>query len=210
MQKYIDLAASDSAMNYPQYFEFTEKLLAQGKTTGTNQSPEMIAYTQLNLKRMKRWNKTYTPSAAMSEAVMLAKPMIWLVITEPWCGDAAHNVPALAKIADLSDAITMKLVLRDEHPELMDEFLTNGSKSIPKLICLDAASAELLGTWGPRPEIVQNRVMAFKAAPDKTMPELYEEIHAWYNGNKQAALESEFVQLLANWANKQSQLQEIS
>lgn len=76
MQKYIDLAASDSAMDYPQYFEFTEKLLAQGKTTGTNQSPEMIAYTQLNLKRMKRWNKTYTPSAAMREAVLLAKPMI--------------------------------------------------------------------------------------------------------------------------------------
>ncbi|MGE0930775.1 thioredoxin family protein [Peijinzhouia sedimentorum] len=210
MQKYIDLAFSDSAMDYPQYFDFTEKLLAQGKTTGANQSPEMIAYSQLNLKRMKRWNKTYNPSQKMVDAASKVQDMIWLVISEPWCGDAAHNVPALAKIADLSDAITMKLVLRDEHPALMDKFLTNGSKSIPKLICIDKASAEVIATWGPRPAIVQNRVMAYKAAPDKTMPELYEEIHAWYNANKQIALEEEFEQLLTGWAVKQSQLQKIS
>ena len=210
MQKYIGLALSESAMDYQQYFDFTENLLAQGKTTGSNQSPEMIAYTQLNFKRMKRWNKTYTPSIKIAEAAANVQNMVWLVITEPWCGDAAHNVPALAKIADLSERINMKIVLRDEYPALMDEFLTNGSKSIPKLICIDEASTEILGTWGPRPAIVQHRVLSYKEAPDKTMPELYEEIHAWYNANKQAALEDEFIHLLTTWANTQKQLLELS
>ena len=76
--------------------------------------------------------------------------MDWLVLTEAWCGDAAQSLPIINKMAEVSDNITLRLILRDENLDVMDQFLQNGrSRSIPKLICHQrrySRSAWRLGT----------------------------------------------------------------
>ena len=85
--------------------------------------------------------------------------MTWLVITESWCGDASPSLPVMNKIAELSSHLELRIVLRDEHPELMDVFLTNGARSIPKLIVLDGNTNDVLGEWGPRSPKATEMVM---------------------------------------------------
>jgi hypothetical protein len=154
--------AINKAMSYADYRKMGEKLHAANKTTGPDQSETMVNYSKMNEHRMKRLDKTIVLSAEIIEVVQAIKsPQTWLVITELWCGDAAQNVPLMNKIAELNPLIQLKLVLRDENPELMNLFLTNGGKSIPILIALNDRQ-EVLWKWGPRPVHAQNMLMEYK------------------------------------------------
>ena len=64
-------------------------------------------------------------------------------------------------MAEVNSNINLQLVLRDENLELMDLFLTNGGRSIPKLIALDK-DLNILFTWGPRPQTATNMVLDYK------------------------------------------------
>ena len=77
-----------------------------------------------------------------------------LVIAEDWCGDASSTIPIVARFADAVPGMELRLLRRDEHPELMDRYLTNGARSIPIVIVLDESFREL-GHWGPRPAELQ-------------------------------------------------------
>jgi hypothetical protein len=185
-----------SAFSYTAYRQHIDQLLAEGKTTGADQSASMIDYTRMNVQRMKRIDKLGT---IQDELAALLKnwhrPFYWLVITEAWCGDAAQNIPYLVKMIALEPGSELKLVLRDEHPELMDAFLTNGSRSIPKLILLDKNSLEVLGSWGPRPEEAHRMYLdLLKAGTEKATAAL--ELHSWYAKNKGVAMQQEILQLL--------------
>ncbi|MCE4957422.1 thioredoxin family protein [Macrococcoides caseolyticum] len=79
-----------------------------------------------------------------------------IVITEDWCGDAMMNLPVLMKIAEVTD-MTISVTLRDSNPELMDQYLTNGSRSIPIFIFLNEQDEEY-ANWGPRAAKVQSYV----------------------------------------------------
>lgn len=93
-----------------------------------------------------------------------------LAITEDWCGDAMMVNPILRKIAEASD-IEVRCVSRDDNPELMDRYLTNGGKSIPKYIFLDD-KGEVKGSWGPRSPKVQQMVEDKKAKlPEQNDPQ---------------------------------------
>ena len=152
------------AMTYTQYRELIDTLLAENKTTGTNHSEAMVEYTRMNAQRMRRVEKTTVLDDELVDLMLsVQNKMIWVILTEAWCGDAAQTVPALVKIADASPLIDVKLMLRDEHPEVMDAYLTNGGRSIPKLIVLDAETMEELGTWGPRPAPAQQLFLDMKA-----------------------------------------------
>jgi hypothetical protein len=186
--------------SYPQFVEFTEQLIQENRTTGANQSEEYLAYTRMCLQRMVRWNKT---SKVSEELELLVKkinlPQVWLVITEAWCGDGAQSIPHLAKITDLNPLITLKIVLRDEHPDLMDAYLTNGARSIPKLVAMTSDLQEELFTWGPKPKYLLDRHAAFKQnSGGLTYLEFLEEIHLWYAKNKQKDLESEIYPLISS------------
>jgi hypothetical protein len=186
--------------SYPQFVEFTEQLIQENRTTGTNQSEEYLAYTRMCLQRMVRWNKT---SKVSEELELLVKkvnqPQVWLVITEAWCGDGAQSIPHLAKLTDLNPLITLKILLRDEHPDLMDAYLTNGARSIPKLVAMTSDLQEELFTWGPKPKYLLDRHAAFKQnSGGLTYLEFLEEIHLWYAKNKQKDLESEIYPLISS------------
>ena len=101
-----------------------------------------------------------------------------LVIAEDWCGDASNSVPVLARWAEEVPGLDLRIVRRDEHPDLMDRYLTNGTaRSIPIVIALDEEYREL-GHWGPRPTALQTWVMANRASIPKA--ELYPQARKWY------------------------------
>lgn len=190
----------DEGMRYGEYRQMIDDLLEKGKTTGDNHSDEMIEYTRLNVHRMSRLDKRVDLSDSLKEKLAAVdEDWIWMVLTEAWCGDAAQNVPVIAKMADQSENISLKLILRDQHLEIMDEHLTNGGRSIPKLICLDADSLEEVGEWGPRPAILQEKAMEWKDDPELTKKQWAEKLHKWYADNKTKEIQSEFEELISKW-----------
>ena len=134
----------------------------EGTTTGP-QKPSYVEYTKLSAARMRRWEKTYKPSQNTLDniASRTSEKEQWLVFSETWCGDAAHNLPFIAKWAEHA-GVDMRIILRDENTELMDEFLTNGGRSIPKLVRLNE-NFEVLGTWGPRPTPLMEEYAKWKS-----------------------------------------------
>ena len=106
-----------------------------------------------------------------------AAPRHLLVLAEDWCGDASNTIPVLAKVAEQVPGLELRVLRRDEHPEVMDRYLTNGARSIPIVIALDGDFAEL-GHWGPRPTELQAWVMSRKGIVPKV--DLYPQIRKWY------------------------------
>ena len=121
-----------------------------------------------NLARVPDWARNAVPPGAARKL---------LVIAEDWCGDASNTVPVVAKLADAVPGLELRVILRDANPEVMDRYLTNGSRSIPVVIALDEDYQEL-GHWGPRPTELQAWVMANRATMPKT--ELYPKVRKWY------------------------------
>lgn len=120
----------------------------------------------------------------------------WLVITESWCGDAAHAIPAMNQLTNFTPNIDLKLVLRDENLELMDAFLTQGSLSIPKLIVLDNETEEVVADWGPRPSVATQLVKDYKAEYGELSPEFKKDLQVWYNKDKSQNIIEDLAELI--------------
>ena len=196
----IRSALVDGGVSYPEFVQFTEQLIQENRTTGPNQSEEYLSYTQICLQRILRWNKTSKVSDELARLMgRVNRPQVWLLITEAWCGDGAQSIPHLAKLAELSPKITLKIVIRDEHPDLMDAYLTNGNRSIPKLISVTADLQQELFTWGPKPKYLIDRYAAFKQNSEgRSYSDFLEEVHLWYAKNKQKDLEAEIYPLISS------------
>ncbi len=183
--------------NYTDYRDLVIDLVAKESTTGNDKSEAMANYTMLNDKRMKRWDKTIKLSeSTLTRLANFKGNVTWIVITESWCGDAAHVVPAIAKLAEQSENITLKLVLRDTNDDLMNQFLTNGGKSIPKLIMIDSETGEVLNTFGPRPVAATKLVADYKAKHGMITPEFKEDLQGWYNKDKGQSTIEDLLQML--------------
>ena len=111
-----------------------------------------------------------------SAAVQASPGRKLLVIAEDWCGDASSTIPILAKLAATVPGLELRVILRDQHPEVMDRYLTKGSRSIPIVIALDEEFREL-GHWGPRPRELQAWVMEHRLTVPKA--ELYPQVRQW-------------------------------
>ncbi len=186
--------------DYKNYFTkgigYNQYKLNMAKDLALNADLKIKEYINLNQRRMHRVEKTYIPSAEIiSEVKNLKHKTYWLVLTEHWCGDASQTLPALNAIAEISEGkIEMKLVYRDQNDDLMNAYLTNGTKSIPKLIQLDE-HFNVTGIWGPRPSIAQKMVKELKSNP-ATAATYANELHLWYAKDKQQSMEKEVAQLL--------------
>ena len=83
-----------------------------------------------------------------------------LILAADWCGDVVRNVPVVFRIMETAGIKTEVLIL-EENPEVMDDFLTMGGRSVPIVIFADTGGY-VLGHWGPRPEHVQKHMIEFK------------------------------------------------
>ncbi|EAQ42760.2 thioredoxin family protein [Polaribacter sp. MED152] len=194
--KEIITKSLENTYTYLEYKNLVKHLLAEGKSTGPNQSEALTNYSLLNDKRMKRLDKTIKLTEnTQLEIAKVTAPQTWLVITEGWCGDAAQNLPVIAKMASLNSNIELKLVLRDENLELMDLFLTNGGRSIPKLIILDN-DLNVLNTWGPRPSIATKMVADYKAEHGALDANFKQDLQVWYNKDKGQSTQNDFVEMI--------------
>jgi thioredoxin-like negative regulator of GroEL len=185
------------AYTYQAYRQLVDELLAQGKTTGPEQSEELTAYTDLNVKRMERLDKTVQVQPALAAAAAgLQGHYLWLIITEGWCGDAAQLVPIMEAVAQASAGhLTTRYVLRDEHPELMQNYLTGGGKAIPKLLVVNPDTLVEITHWGPRPAPAQTLLHKLKAE-GATHEEYAREIHTWYAHDRTQTTQTELLALV--------------
>lgn len=181
------------------YNEYMEKFKDEVNNTNSeilkDNDRQSLEYKKLNFQRTQRIEKSYEVSGELkSEIENIQEKQIWMVITESWCGDSAQNLPYIAKMALLNPGIDFRIIHRDENPDIMDLYLTNGTRSIPKLIVFDLEGNELF-TWGPRPKTAQELIIQWKNE-GIVKPELYEKLHLWYGRNKGKDIEAEFQELL--------------
>lgn len=192
----------EPAYTYQEYKKLLEELLAQGKTTGHDQGEEKLSYAKLNIQRMLRVEKTVSIDQKTKDIVKQIKSgYIWLVITEGWCGDTAQIVPVLNAIATETTKIDFMLLLRDDNPEVMGQYLTNGARSIPKLICLKKDTLAEAFVWGPRPTPLQKLVM--QMVKDKVPKEEKGLIvQKWYNADQAVTILEEIGELISAHMNE--------
>ena len=197
MKSIIEKSLTQS-YSYPDYRAVISALIKEGKSTGHIQTEELVNYSELNETRMNRLDKTLiVPDENIQKLQSFSSPMIWLVLSEGWCGDAAQIVPILNKMAETSKNITLKIVLRDDNDALMQHFLTNEAKSIPKLIVLDAETLEVLTHWGPRPAEAKQLILDYKAAHGVVDEPAKIELQKWYLHDKGLSTQEEILTAIA-------------
>ena len=175
----------EKAISYQDYRNLVKRLVDDNSTTGNDKNKDLVNYTMLNDRRMRRWDKMIKVSDDSKQRIVHFEGSVtWLIITESWCGDAAHVIPALSKVAELSSNIEVKLVLRDENELLMNQFLTNGGRSIAKLIMVDNTTGDVINTYGPRPAEATKLVDDYKKKHGGLTPEFKENLQVWYNKDK--------------------------
>jgi hypothetical protein len=195
--KHLIAKSLKNAISYAEYRTLVRNLLADGKSTGPTQSDALTNYSLLNDRRMKRLDKTIKITDT-TQAVFntILEKQTWLVLTEGWCGDAAQNLPVIHKLAAENDNIALKIVLRDEHLELMDLFLTNGGSAIPKVIVLDEEN-NVKHTWGPRPTLATKIMADYKAKNGSIDAQFKQGLQVWYNKNKGQSVQEDFVKMIS-------------
>ncbi len=192
----------EQAISYAAYLELTKNIIENASPPAPYDNEKMLAYTQKNFGRMQRISSEIAIDQKLYNLLSsVSQKWIWIILTEPWCGDAAQIVPALCAFAEVNPNIDCKLLLRDENPDVMDAFLTNGGRSIPKLICLNTETLQVIGTWGPRPHEIQKMVDEFKHDTTTSFGEKVRLIHQWYDNNKTHAVQEEFIDCIKQWSN---------
>ncbi|MFT7497487.1 MAG: hypothetical protein ACI8QP_000063 [Porticoccaceae bacterium] len=188
-----------NSFSYDEYKELVKRLVQEESTTGEQKTEVLANYTKLNHRRMKRWDKTLKiGDKQVNEIGQYDKKVTWLVLTESWCGDAAHIMPVINQVTSLNNLIDFKVVLRDENLELMNSFLTNGNQSIPKMIAIDNETGEVVSTYGPRPSDATELVNEYKQKHGKLTPEFKEDLQRWYNKDKGQNALDDLIKLLGH------------
>lgn len=182
-------------MNWNTYTTLFEEILEGSFTQAPYDKEAYLQYVQLNNSRQNRWIKR---GALLPELVahleQLDQPQQWILITEPWCGDASHINPFIYQLSQESDQISFDIMLRDSDGSIIQDYLTNGGMSIPILVVRDENGKDLF-SWGPRPEPAQELYLNLKDDESKTMDEKKIALQSWYNKDKGATLQRELLGL---------------
>jgi hypothetical protein len=146
---------------------------------------------------MKRLDKKMVIAEdVILKLLALKKDYVWLVLSEGWCGDAAQILPILNKMALITPRIELKIVFRDENEALMNMFLTNGSKSIPKVIILEKETSHIFGNWGPRPKGASNLITSYKQQYGSIDETAKTELQLWYLHDKGLSVQRELIAMM--------------
>ncbi|WP_460764758.1 thioredoxin family protein [Niabella terrae] len=184
-------------LDWQSYLDYTKEIISSTNPAAPYDNPDYLHYTLMNEKRMQRWlkaNPITDETAAIIRSISTAQH--WLVITEPWCGDAAHIVPILYLMSTLNEKIDFRLQLRDQDSEI-EQYLTNGTRSIPMLIVRNATGQDIFH-WGPRPKEGQEMYLAL-AARKADFEEVKTAIQHYYNKDKSLSTQREVAALLQSY-----------
>tara|TARA_B110000971_G_C19981448_1_gene487553 strand:+ start:50 stop:655 length:606 start_codon:yes stop_codon:yes gene_type:complete len=190
-------SAIETALDYPSYMNLMQELVHKEMSTGIEQSDALANYTLLNNKRMQRLNKILSVSAEIQTSIKNdPRDIRFLVLSESWCGDAAQSLPMVSKIAACHPNWSVSLISRDEHPAIMDACLTNGRRSIPKVLILDKNTSEVLVDWGPRPAVATKMAADYKEIHGSLDADFKQSLQLWYNKDKGQSTLEDFIALL--------------
>ncbi len=193
----LPLKNLENSFSYPEFLALLDGLVQKKSTTGET-TKDRVNFTKLNYKRIQRLNKRIELSLAQKEIFQsIETKQTWLVILESWCADGAQTIPILNKIAGASNNIDLRIILRDENSELMDLFLTNGTRSIPKLIALDD-NLEVMSTWGPRSKPAAQMVEDYKRDFKKIDFNFKAKLQVWYNKDLGNIIINELAEMVQN------------
>ncbi|KGE13987.1 thioredoxin family protein [Sphingobacterium deserti] len=183
-------------MTFLEYLDYFEQILESPQDFEPYGDQEYFNYTKLNWSRMNRWLKRFEPNDVMKNLIAsITEHQHWIVITEPWCGDAAHAVAQLYQMVKNNPNIDFEIQLRDAAPFLIDDYLTDGGKSIPKLIIRNDVGHDKV-IWGPRPHALQAIFSSMKAE-GATFEQIKETMQKWYNEDKGEEIQRELINLLS-------------
>lgn len=183
-------------MNYQEYQQLFDAILRGDENSYPYTDPAYLHYVRLNQARMRRWDKIlHLDEALVSTIKSLDKKQNWIILTEPWCGDAAQSLPYMIALARKNELISYDLQLRDSEPFLIESYLTHGTKSIPKLIVRDEHGNDLFN-WGPRPKHAQQIFDELKAV-DATHEVITNALQVWYNHDKGVSICAELAALFS-------------
>jgi hypothetical protein len=189
-----------NSVSYLKYRAIVSELLTEGKVTGIEQSDDLFHYAKLNEARMNRLDKKMVVTDDNIQKLLgLNKQYTWLVLAEGWCGDAAQLLPIMDKMAAFSKHIELRIALRDDNDALMNLFLTNGNKSIPKLIVLNNETESVLGSWGPRPTGASQLMQSYKQQYGVIDETAKTELQLWYLHDKGISTQNEIVELMLQY-----------
>lgn len=184
-------------MTFKDYQQTFDAVLAGKKIDSPYDDPHFLEYTKLNLSRQNRWLKKgeiFPETLAVINA--LSKKQTWVIIAEPWCGDASHCVPFMVKMAELNPLITLEIKLRDSENSEIENYLTHGGKAIPILIIRDSDNNDLF-VWGPRPEPAHDLFLQLKEA-QFSLEDQKIALQNWYNKDLGQTIQKEIVTRLKN------------
>jgi hypothetical protein len=198
MQQTVFKEVLQTALSFEEYFQLTKDILSETiPRDGIYLNDSTFRYTRSNLERMNKvlqniviYQKLYNLLSDLKEQ------WIWVVLSEPWCGDASWGTTALHVIASCSDKIEFEVLLRDKHPNIMQRYQTEGTDSIPKLICLRANDLSEVFKWGPRPVVLQKRIEALKASENFDYRESVRLLHQWYEEDMTKSIQDELTDLI--------------
>lgn len=182
----------DEALTFTQYLEDAE----MRANNNPDKNDDKQEYYQLGLQRMERTLKKFTPEENLL-AEWKAKNFKgkFLLISEPWCGDASATVPAVTTFFETAGN-EVRIFLRDEDTSLIDQFLTNGTQSIPIVILLNEDD-EVIAHWGPRPKYGTSLLEKFKNNPEEyPREEFYNDLQIYYAKNRGHDAIEEIVKLI--------------
>lgn len=196
MQSIIKESIAKS-ISYEDYKILINNLLQEKKSTGHTQNESLTHYSELNQTRMRRLDKTLNiDETVLNSLKSITKEYVWLTISEGWCGDAAQILPVLHKMATYTTKIDFRIILRDENPELMNLYLTNGSQSIPIVIIVEKDSFTPISHWGPRPKPAAMLVKEYKEKYGFIDETLKTNLQKWYFDDKGISIQREILSLL--------------
>ncbi len=143
--------------------------------------------------------KKFSPDQRELSLIRSIGEMKIIVITEPWCGDSLASLPILIKMGEINKKWEIRVLLRDENPELMGNFLTNGGRAIPVFLFLNNEGS-LISRWGPRADKVQ---AIFEGYRDKInsgeidKKDVHLELRKFYAADRGNAVMNTIIDMLA-------------
>ncbi|MDR2205630.1 MAG: thioredoxin family protein [Flavobacteriaceae bacterium] len=181
----------NAAITFDEYLKEAEL-----RTQLQNPEDEHNEYYELGLQRMNRTLKTVKIDEKQLEILKTKKfHGKILIISEPWCGDASATVPAVVKFFE-SAGIETRIFLRDSDVSLINQFLTDGAQSVPKVLILNE-DFSVKNSWGPRPKYGSELLRKFKENPE-TYPreDFYNDLQVYYAKNRGKDAVDELLELI--------------
>lgn len=192
MSEFFEDRRPHQGLTYTAYTEAWEEKLNRSMAELSSDERRYLHYVRYNWERAAAVEQAYTASAELKEVMAaISSPQLWMVLTDDWCGDSAFSLPIIARAASLSDQVTLRILRRDDNLDIMDQYLTNGSRSIPKLVAFSEDGEELF-QWGPRPAdaaALREKLIA-EGAEGK---DVVEQLIGWYEDGGYEDVEEELI-----------------